>query len=166
MDIFDFAMEKEQYAEQYYRVLADKAEHDGLKNILTMLADDEVKHYRAVERMKAKTRDTVTETPVLASAKAVFEKMRRSAEKFDFHIGEVDLYRKACDIEAKSKEYYLQKAQAVKDAGQKEIFARLAEEEDKHLVLMQNICDFVAKPETYLENAEFSHFDDYVEGEF
>ena len=116
--------------------------------------------------MKTKTPDVGTETPVLANAKAVFEKMRSAAEKFDIRISEVDLYRKACDIETESKKYYLQKAQEAEDAGQKNIFERLAEEENKHLVLVQGICDFVAKPETYLENAEFSHFANYVEGEF
>ena len=166
MDIFEFAMEKEKYAEQYYRELAEKADHAGLKKILNMLAEDEVRHYRVVEHMKADAPDTVAETPVLAGAKEVFEKMRRSAEKFSFDISEVDLYRKACDIEAEAKKFYQQKAQEVDDPGQKEILNKLAAEEDKHLMIMQGLCDFVSKPETYLENAEFSHFDDYVEGEF
>jgi rubrerythrin len=78
----------------------------------------------------------------------------------------VDLYRKARDIEAESKRYYLQKAEEAQDNHQKEAFKKLAEEENKHLVLIQGLCDFVSMPETYLENAEFSHFDDYVEGEF
>jgi len=41
MDIFEFAMEKEKYAEQYYRQLAEKVDHTGLKSILIMLADEE-----------------------------------------------------------------------------------------------------------------------------
>jgi rubrerythrin len=92
--------------------------------------------------------------------------MDRGAETFSFDTSEVDLYRKACDIEAESKKYYLEKAREVDDAGQKAVFLKLAEEENKHLVLVQGLCDFVAKPETFLEDAEFSHFDDYVEGEF
>lgn len=166
MDIFKFAMEKEKYAEQYYRELADKADHAGLKRILTMLAEDEVRHYQTVERMKSDTPGAITETPALAGAKEVFEKMRRGAEQFDFDISEVDLYRKACDIEAKAKKFYLQKVQEVEDPGHKEILQKLADEEDKHLMLVQGLCDFVSAPETFLENAEFSHFDDYVEGEF
>ena len=166
MDIFSFALDKEEYAEQYYRELADKAAHAVLKNILTMLADDEVAHYRAVEQIKTATPEAVTDTPVLNNAKAVFEKMRGSAEKFDFSISEVDLYRKACDIEQESKKYYLEKAREVQDDGQRKIFQKLAEEENKHLVLVQSICDFVSRPETYLEDAEFYHFDDYAEDEF
>ena len=166
MDIFTFALEKEKYAEQYYRELADKAAHAGLKNILTMLANDEIAHYQAVEQMKTGTPEAVTETPVLSNAKEVFEKMRGSAEKFDFSISEVDLYRKACDIEQESRKYYLEKAREVQDGSQRTIFEKLAEEENKHLVLVQNICDFVSRPETYLEDAEFYHFDDYAEDEF
>jgi len=166
MDIFAFALEKEKYAEQYYRELADKAGHKGLKNILTMLADEEVKHYQAIERLKTETPGLPTETPVLANAREIFETMRSAAEKFDFDTSEVDLYRKACDIEDESKKYYLEKAQEVQDDGQKKILEKLAAEEDKHLVLVQSLCDFVSRPETYLEDAEFYHFDDYAEDEF
>jgi hypothetical protein len=31
---------------------------------------------------------------------------------------------------------------------------------------MESLCSFVSRPETYLEDAEFNHFDDYAEGEF
>jgi rubrerythrin len=166
MDIFEFAMEKEQHAEKLYRQLADQADHDGFKSILTMLADEEAKHYQTVQQMKAKTPVKLTKTPVLANAKQVFQKMAAGAEKFRFDASEADLYRKAAQIEQQSKDYYLEKAEEVDNADQKEIFRQLAAEEDKHLTLVQSIGDFVARPETYLEDAEFSHFDDYADGEF
>jgi len=166
MDIFEFAMEKEQLAEKYYRQLADKAEHAGFKNILNMLADQEAEHYRVVRQMKASTPVTLTETPVLANAKEIFEKMRKTAESFSFDISEAELYRKATVMEQQSKKYYLEKAEEVDSAEQKKIFRQLAAEEEKHIVLVQTIADFVAKPETFLENAEFAHFDDYADGEF
>ena len=164
MDIFAFAMEQEKYAEQFYRELAAKTDHSGLKSILTMLADEEVKHFQTVQKMQADTSITITDSPVLKNAKEVFTKIKEGAETFSFDTSEVDLYRKACDIESKSKQYYLEKAEEAGDADQKTLFKRLAEEENKHLTLVQGLCDFVAKPETYLEDAEFYHFDDYVEG--
>ena len=166
MDIFEFAMEKERHAEKYYRDLAQRAEHDGLKHILTMLADEEAGHLKSVQQMKRQSPPTVTASPVLNSAKEMFSKMKASAETFSFDISEADLYQKAADIEQQSKTYYLAKADEVEDADQKAIFKRLAEEENKHLVLVQNIADFVSRPETYLEDAEFTHFDDYADGEF
>ena len=166
MDIFEFAMEKEKYAEHFYRELAERTDSEGLKNILNMLAAEEVKHYQTVQAMQTQTVAQVTTTSVLKNAEEVFNKMRRGAETFDFEAGEVNLYRKACDIEKQSRQYYLTKADEVADKGQKAIFKQLAEEENKHLALVQRLCDFVAKPETFLENAEMYHFDDYVEGEF
>jgi len=166
MNIFEFAMDKEKYSELYYRDLAERTRNSGLRNILTMLAEEEVKHYRTVEQMKAGAPKQAADTPILANAKKVFEKMRRARGKFDFHMSEAELYAKAVKIEEESKKFYQQKAKEAKDATQKKILERLAQEEDKHMVLMENIRSFVSRPETYLEDAEFSHFDDYVDGEF
>lgn len=166
MDIFEFAMEKEKYSEHFYRELAERTDSEGLKNILNMLAAEEVKHYETVQAMQTQTVGQVTTTPVLKRAEETFNKMQKGAETFDFEAGEVNLYRKACDIEKQSRQYYLEKADEVQDEGQKAIFKQLAEEENKHLALVQRLCDFVAKPETFLENAEMYHFDDYVEGQF
>jgi rubrerythrin len=164
MDIFEFAMEKEKFSEEYYRDLANRANHVGIKNILTMLADEEAKHYRTVERMRTETPEQVTNVPVLKRAREVFEKMRGSPKKFDFLISEADLYRKACQIEEQSKKFYLERAEEAQDPDQKRVFTLLAQEEDKHLVLMENIYSFVSQPESFLENAERYYFDDYVEG--
>ena len=164
MDIFEFAMEKEKFSEEYYRDLANRANHLGLKNILTMLADEEAKHYRTVERMKTETPEQVTDVSVLDRAREVFEKMRVAPKKFDLLISEAELYRKACQIEEQSKKFYLERAEEATDPEQKRIFLLLAQEEDKHLFLMENIHSFVSKPESFLENAERYYFNDYVEG--
>jgi rubrerythrin len=164
MDVFKFAMEKEQFSEEYYRDLANRANHAGLKNILTLLADEEGKHWRTVEQMRTETPDLVTEVPILDHAREIFEKMRGAPKKFDFLLSEAELYRKACQIEEQSRKFYLERAEEAKDPDQKRVFQLLAREEDKHLFLMENICGFVSKPESFLENAERYHFDDYVEG--
>ncbi len=164
MDIFEFALSKERYSEDYYRKLAARSPSVGLKNILTMLADEETKHYETIRQMRDRTPATVTDAPVLAHATEEFERIRGTAEKFDFHIDEVRLYRKACDIEEQSRRYYQEKARETEDPQQQRLFLQLAEEENKHLRVVQAICDFVARPETFLENAEMYHFDDYVEG--
>jgi rubrerythrin len=164
MNIFEFALEKEKFSEEYYRDLANRANHMGLKNILTMLADEEAKHYQTVERMRTETPEQVTDTPLLERAREVFEKMRVSPRKFSFLVTEAELYRKACKIEEQSKKFYLEQAEKAQDPGQQQVFKILAQEEDKHLYLMENIYSFVSRPETFLENAEMYHFNDYVGG--
>lgn len=166
MDIFKFAMDKEKYSELYYRDLAQRSNHVGLKNILTMLADEEAKHYHTVEQMKAGAPKDTADTSLLSNAQEVFEKMRAAGEKFDFQISEAELYGKAVKIEEESKKFYDQKAEEATDPAQKKIFEKLAHEEDKHLFLVDRLRSFVARPETFLENAEMYHFNDYVGGEF
>jgi len=164
MDIFQFAMEMEKTSEDYYRRLSRKTANKGLRNILTMLANEEKKHFKIVQQMKAQSPPTITETDVLGNARLIFKKMRESAESFNPDAAELQLYEKARDIEKKSRQFYLEKAEEVADAPHREIFKKLAAEEQKHLALLQGICDFVARPQWFLENAEIYPFDDYVDG--
>ncbi len=160
MNIFDFAMEKEKYSEDYYRRLAEKTDSIGLRNILTMLADEEAKHYKIVSDMKEDITPDLAETTVLSDTKNVFEKMRESAQSFNFNISQTELYRKALKIEKQSQDFYLEKANDVEKA-HKEIFLKLADEEKKHYFLLENIIEFVSRPQTWLENAEFYHLEEY-----
>lgn len=161
MNIFKYAMEKEKYSENYYRELAAKTDNKGLRNILNMLADEELKHYRIVEKMKAATPVEIAETSILSNARDVFSRMREAKDTFDFDVGELELYKKAQQFEKNSKQFYEQKAQQVQDPCQKEIFEKLAQEENKHYLLLENIIDFLSRPQTWLENAEFYHLEEY-----
>lgn len=164
MNIFEFAMEKEKFSEDYYRQLAGKTSQKGLKNICNMLAEQESKHYKIVEQMSRHVPADIAEAPVLQHAKEIFEKMRESTEKFNFDITELELYQKARDIEEESRMFYLEKSDQADDAGQRRIFQKLAEEEQKHFILLDKICDFVSRPKWFLENAEMYRFDDYADG--
>jgi len=161
MDIFDFAMEKEKLSENYYRGLSARTENKGLKNIFGMLAGEEAKHYDVVSKMKEKTPVEVSQASVLSDAKAVFSNMRESAENFNFDISQIELYKKARDIESESRDFYLEKAQEVTGEHPKGLFLGLAEEEKKHYFLLENIIEFVSRPEQWLENAEFYHLEEY-----
>jgi rubrerythrin len=160
MNIFEFAMEKEKYSEDYYRQLAGKSNNKGLEIVFNMLADEEAKHYKVVSEMKEEMAPDLAEMTVLSDAKGVFAKMRESTQSFNFDISQTEPYRKAQKIEKQSRDFYLEKASEV-DRTQKEIFLKLAEQEKKHYFLLENIIDFVSRPETWLENAEFYHLDEY-----
>lgn len=164
MDIFEFALEKEKFSLDYYEQLKNKTNNKGLSNIFSMLADEEKKHVEIIKKMRQQESQTITETDVLGNARAIFEKMRESAQSFKDDITELELYEKARDIEKKARQFYLKKAEEVTDASHKDIFKKLATEEQKHFVLLDRICDFVARPQWFLENAEMYRFDDYADG--
>jgi len=159
-NIFEYAMQMEKDGEDYYRQLVQQTANKGMRTILTMLADEEVKHYNAVEKMKTE-KPQIAETKILTDAKSVFVQIKESGESFDFDLKQTELYNKAQDIEKKSYEFYTEKANEVTEEYQKEVFLKLADEEKKHYFLLENIIEFVSRPETWLENAEFYHLEEY-----
>jgi len=161
MNILEFAMEKEKFSKDYYRRLADRSTSKGLMEIFNMLADEEAKHYKIIKQLKDKVPETAADTDVLSDAKDIFKRMRENAGEFNFDENELGIYKKAQDIEKESREFYLEKASQVDDPYQKRIFRRLAAEEKKHFFLLDNIIEFVSRPQQWLENAEFVHLDEY-----
>ena len=160
MNIFEYAMQMEKDGEEYYRQLARQTDNKGLQTILTMLADEEVKHYNAIERMQT-TEPHMEEATILTDARNIFVQIKESGDSFDFDIKQTDLYRKAQDIEKESRDFYTGKADEVTEEYQRELFLKLAEEERKHYFLLDNIIEFVSRPEYWLENAEFFHLEEY-----
>jgi len=161
MDIFEFAMQKEKLSEEFYRQLAAGTSQKGLQSIFGMLADEEAHHCQVVARMKSETPDELSKTDVLSDAKEVFARMREGTRKFDFDAGQIEIYKKAQRIEQESRQFYMEKADEIEDHRQKGIFRELAQEEKKHYFLLENIIQFVSRPETWLENAEFYHLEEY-----
>ncbi|MFH1847449.1 MAG: ferritin family protein [Candidatus Omnitrophota bacterium] len=159
-NIFDHTMQMEWDGEKYYRELADKALAKGLKGILTMLAEDEVKHFNVFKEMKEQEAPEVSETDVLMRSKNVFSQMQEQGEKFDFDISEKELYQKAQGLEKETEDFYLQQSKETTNPKHKQIFLKIAEEERKHYFLLENIIDFISTPETWLENSEFTHLDE------
>ena len=136
MDIFDYAMQMEEQAENFYRQLAQDTANEGFRTIFNMLADEEVKHFNIILEMKTQTPDNISQTNVLSNAKNVFMKMSQQSENLTFEQDQIQLYKKAQSIEEKSREFYLQKAEKVDQQAQKEIFKQLAQEEKNHYFLL------------------------------
>lgn len=158
-NIIEYAMQMEKDGEDYYRQLVKQAANNGMKTILTMLADEEVKHYNILNKIKTE-KTQIAESTILSDVKNIFVQIKESGESFDFDLNKEELYKKARDIEKKSQDFYTEKANKVTEKFQKELFLKLAVEEKKHYVLLENIIDFISRPEQWLENAEFFHLED------
>ncbi len=164
MDIFEFALEKEQLAHETYKKLAQAVSSDSLKGILNLLADEELKHVEMVRTLQQNQSVKIPPTELLVEAKQMFEKICAAGENIDFSNSDSDLYRKARRIELEARDYYNARAEEADDEGLKNILKRLAAEEQKHYVLVDHLCQFVERPQSYLEDAEFVHLNDYTEG--
>ena len=69
----------------------------------------------------------------------------------------------AVQNEIAGQRFYNDAAYHCIDPWAKEVFATLAGEEEKHLRIMENIVEFVSRPEpgNWLENAEWHHLESY-----
>lgn len=160
MDIYKYAMQMELDGRHYYLDLAEKANNTGLKNILTMMADSEAKHYNVILSMQKNEKTQFSaDTGVLTNVKNVFMRMKEEKE-FDVDVSQVEFYKKALKVEADSQKFYLERADEEKDSHRKEIFLKLADEEKNHCVLLENLIGFVSQPADWLENPEWYHLDE------
>ena len=164
MNIYEYAMQMEKDGEEYYRELGEKSGEKGLQFIFTLLAEEEVTHYNILEQMSRS--DPNAELPekdkeLLQSAKNVFAEMKEEIRNVSFEFPQVEFYRKALAAEEKSIQYYLEMSEKVESEAHKAIFLELAKEEKKHKFLMDNVIEFISKPQIWLEDAEFSRLDEY-----
>jgi rubrerythrin len=160
MDIFEYAMQMEKDGEIYYRELSAKTGNKGIKNILSMLADAEVVHYNIFQAMEKHEQIPATDSKNLAGIKNIFARLKEDGPS-GVDSSQVDLYRKAQDLEKKTRDFYLETAEASKDQNEKTIFNKVANEERKHYLILENIIDFVNKPATWLEDPEWYHLEEY-----
>ncbi len=158
MDIFEFAMQMEKDGENYYRDLAAGVDNTGIKKILGILADEEVKHFEIFAEMKRRT-PGLPRTTALDDVKNIFAQMKESAEDIGSNLGQIELYKKAQELEKKSEDFYLEKSKEVDTEAQKEVLLKIAEEEKLHFMLLEHIIQFVSRTDHYLENAEFENIE-------
>ncbi len=162
MNLYKTAKEFEKESQQYYLDLADKTDNTGFKAILEMLAKAENNHLKIVESLeKSDPLSIEVNSDILADAKTIFSTIRHKSIKLSDEISQVDLYKKALNFEKESHAYYMEKSDALDSSHAKEVLLILAEEENKHVFLIENIIEFLRKPETWIEDAEFNHLDEY-----
>ena len=156
MNAYQHAMRMENEAERFYRDLANGISDTTIKNVFTMLADEEVKHFKIFEKMsKNKELTSISNIDMSAKIREIFTDIKGCNRKYTFTEDQVAYYEKAAKIEDDAATFYEEKANEMTDLAQKEAFLAIAKEERKHQVIMQNLADFVAGPDAWLESAEF-----------
>jgi len=164
MNIFEYAMKMELDGKQFYEESAAKTNSPELKRILMELAADEQKHYtifRALRDGVPAEYEKAGKTRILSEVKNVFEALKSQNQDFTFPDDAKDVWVRAQKIEKDSEDFYREKAGEVRDAHQKDILTRIADEEQKHWITMENVIKFLDRPNHWLEDAEWSNLEDY-----
>lgn len=161
MDALDFALRMEKDGEAFYRKLGAGASDPGLRSVLELLAEAEVSHSRAIEQMKARQPVPAGKSGFLGAARNVFQQMSAQGKDRLGALGEVALYRKAVEIERQSVDFYSHQASKAGDRPGRTVLLWLAEEERKHIRVLEAILEMIERPAVWLENAEWNQLQEF-----
>jgi rubrerythrin len=153
----------EQDGRAYYLDNAEKTSDPALKKVLLELADDELKHYNIFKAMAHQEQAEYKEeekTTILTTVKNVFEQMKAEGKDFTFADEASQVWEKAREIEKESEKFYREQAEGLSDENQKRILNRIADEEHRHWVTMEQVLQFLHKPKQWLEDAEWSRLEE------
>jgi rubrerythrin len=159
MDIYAYAMQMEKDGELYYREIAGQTQNVGVRNILNMLAEAEVRHYQIFNRMREHETLPVADLSYLSEVKNVFAELRDRKRSLA-NGSQKELYQKAQKLEEQTRNFYREKSAEV-EPSQKEVLLKIANEEQRHYDILENLIVMLQRPETWLENAEWYRLEEY-----
>ncbi len=161
MNIFDFAMKMESDGKALYEKLAEETSVAELKSIFTLLASAEDEHCKAIKAMKKETPAASAESKVLENARNVFQELLERKSSLDLLKEDPDGYRHALKFAIAGIKLYETMAAKETNGETARIFTMLADDERKHLEILENIYDFVESPKDYLVWGEFSNLKEF-----
>lgn len=158
MNIFDCAIKMEEEARVFYSELAAAATVPELKNLFTLLADAEQEHHDALVDMKKSIDPQKAQFKALQEAACLF---RPLLSKREIMAEDPDAYSHVVKEEEKGIRFYEELAEQAQDEGTRKILLMIAEEERKHLSIVENIYSFIESPKNFLAWGEFSNLKEY-----
>jgi rubrerythrin len=158
MNIFEFAKKMELDGKHRYEQQYALEENLGIKEILKLLISQEQEHFNALDSLEKSGKYKNYKKASFAGVKNIFEEMKDELDKIS--KDNVKFYKTILEIEKKSEAFYLLHAEE-QEAQVKEILLSLAREEHNHVIIIDNIIDFINKPNTWIEDAEFNHMGEY-----
>jgi len=158
MNIIDFALQMELDGKAHYEKLGEKTPVPVLKNLFSILAADEEKHYEVMKEMRSGAIIQMAGSIALETAQNIFQTIRLDEGILSELRTKLDAYRYAIKIEADSIDLYekILKSEEFKwnNAAVAQLF-KIIDEEKKHYTVMENIHDFIAEYDHYLTWREF-----------
>lgn len=162
MNVFEHAMQMELDGKAYYEEAATKVDSPELKKILLEIASDEQKHYNLFKSMKDGNDVDYVESEgstIFASVKNVFVTLKEENKDFKFPTDAKKLWEQARDVEKKAEEFYRAEAEKLDNEKNASILHKIADEEHRHWVTMENVINFIDHPNQWLENGEWHELD-------
>lgn len=162
MNVYELALSLEEDMEQFYMEQAQSHNELHLKQVFLILSNEERKHAYLLTENKDLMIEKISEEEVkhdiIEQAKKLFKGIKVDTTE-TARPKQLDVYRKALEMEEKSIEFY--KDLQEKDPERKKIYKYLEKQEDKHCIILEEIIMLTSRPEEWVESAEFGPREDY-----
>jgi rubrerythrin len=156
MAVLDEALKLEQRAKKYYTEAQDRLSDPSAKKILGLLAAEEGKHEKALEAMQKNAEEPLGSSDLLVKARGLVEgAMKDGQAKISSDASMREVLQKAMEIEQATRRFYLEQSTAVTAPGLRELFVRLAAQEETHYFLVSSLAEYFDRPQEWVESAEF-----------
>ncbi len=163
MDILEYAMKMEQDGMAFYKANAEAASDPELKQIFMTLVDEESRHYRIFKMLKENPSGIIGSVSYsspenLKLVKNIFENMAQSAEDKKFGDDAISVWTEALRIEENAHSFYKEKAESETDEATKKLMLTIAEEETRHVHMIDAVLMYLKHPQAFAQSAQYSNF--------
>jgi rubrerythrin len=161
MNMFDCAIKMETEARDHYAELAAAATTPEMKNLFTLLAGAEEEHLATLVRMKESLEPDKARFDALTDAACIFRPLLDQRELMAELENDPDAYQHVVKEEKESIAFYEKLVDQATDGETRRLLNLIAEEEKRHLSIVENIYAFMEEPKSYLAWGEFSNLREY-----
>lgn len=161
MDVIKFAMQMELDGKKFYEQAAEAAPTKELKDIFLYLAEEEDRHFKFFHSLSEGQTGEARKSLIsgsLGKSKNIFVQMIEQNAQTEFSDEVRSAWREARLIEEKAVAMYTEEAAKESDATRKELLQDIAEEERRHVYLIENVLNFLVDPQGFAASQQFSSF--------
>jgi rubrerythrin len=157
MNVFDCAIKIEEEAQQYYQRLSSVSSSPEKRHLFSMLAASEEEFRDNLIKLKGSLAPEQAESELLNGSACQFRPLLTVGEAMDQFGSDSDLYTLSVREEEEEIRFYEELAEKSSDPATRNCLLMLADEERRHLNMVENIYDFVEAPRSFLAWGEFSN---------
>jgi rubrerythrin len=163
MNLFDFALQMEQDAAEFYQKLSQAACDQAYRKFFSDLASDHEERLRFIETMRSD--DQRIDAASWQVVDEVCSPWRMPPEKpvaaDEPDGGLEEAYRFALELETAEVDCFHNMLAKTCSGKARTMLQKIAEEEHRHVEDFRNVYDFINAPNQYLAAGEFSNLDEF-----
>ena len=143
MESWDLVLRKAGEGNGYYERCGAEAGVPGLSRIFAMLSEDELRHAEALRAHQNGSQVELAHSTTLDGARFILRNLSLQVSALEQFNGNLASYLRAMDFEAASVRLYGKLAQEAEHHWEKELFLKIAAEDEMHFTLLEHMRELL-----------------------